>query len=204
MGKWAGCLLRWIGFEVRTHGHVPTGGFIVSNHLGYMDIVVLASLTPQAFLSKSEVAKWPLVGWYTKVAGTLFIDREKRADVAKKDSAFAKVIDEGLGMTVFLEGTSTNGREILPYRSSLLQPSIDNGWPVTPVYLEYECEEGDVEQDVCWWGEMGFAEHLLRMLKVKRIYATVVFGEPRKPISERKAFAGLLHADTLKLKSSLA
>jgi len=189
-GKWAGYLLKWIGFKVKIHGTAPKGGFIVSNHLGYMDIVVLATITPQVFLSKSDVAKWPLVGWYTVVAGTLFIDRRKRSDVANKDAAFAKVINEGLGLTVFLEGTSTHGREILPYRSSLLQPAIDSGWDVTPVYLKYECEEGDVEQDICWWGDMGFMEHLLRMLKVKRSYATVVFGEARKPVPERKALSG--------------
>jgi len=203
-GKWAGYLLKWIGFDIQTHGTVPSGGFIVSNHLGYMDIIVLASITPQVFLSKSEVGNWPIIGWFTKVAGTLYINRGKRADVANKDKAFAKVIDQGLGMTVFLEGTSSNGREILNYRSSLLQPAIDYDWAITPVYLKYECVEGDVEQDICWWGDMGFGEHLLRMLKVKRIYATVVFGEPRRPVAERKEFADLLYQDTLKLRESVS
>lgn len=195
-------MLKAVGFRVTVRGEVPAGGFIAPNHLGYMDIVVLASVAPQVFLSKLEVNSWPVVGCYCRLAGTLFIDRRRRSDVAKKEASFAEVIAAGLNMTFFLEGTSTDGRAVLPFRASLLQPLVANDWPVTPAYLKYECVEGDVAQDVCWWGDMGFAEHLLRMVKVKSVHATVVFGKRRRPGDDRKALANGLYAEVLELEKT--
>ncbi|MBK1879556.1 lysophospholipid acyltransferase family protein [Pelagicoccus mobilis] len=192
-------MCRVLGFDVSVQGEIPDGGFLAPNHLGYMDIVVLASVTPQVFLSKLEVDGWPVVGWYCRMAGTLYIDRKRRSDVATKEKGFAEVMDVGLNMTFFLEGTSTDGRAVLPFRASLLQPLVSNGWPITPAYLNYECEEGDPALDVCWWGDMGFGEHLLRMAKVKRVKTKIVFGSQREPGSDRKVLARELYEDVLEL-----
>lgn len=197
-------MLRTLGYRVTVHGKIPEGGFVAPNHMGYMDIVVLASVAPQVFLSKKEVGDWPVVGLYTRMAGTLYIDRARRSDVANKEEAFSKVIAAGLSMTFFLEGTSTDGRAVLPFRASLLQPVVANSWPITPAYLKYECVGGDVAQDVCWWGTMTFGSHLLRMTKVERVNATVIFGEKREPGTDRKRLASELYEDVLKLEASLA
>ena len=196
-------MLKAVGFRVTVRGAVPTGGFIAPNHLGYMDIVVLASVAPQVFLSKLDVDSWPLVGRYCRMAGTIYIDRRRRSDVASKEASFAEVIAAGLNLTFFLEGTSTDGRAVLPFRASLLQPLVVNDWPIAPAYLKYECEEGDVAQDVCWWGEMGFVEHLLRMVKVKSVHATVVFGTQRQPGTDRKELANSLYAEVLDLSETV-
>ena len=196
-------MLRGLGFEVEAHGRIPEGGFVAPNHLSYMDIVVLASVAPQVFLSKAEVGKWPVVGYFTRIAGTLFIDRARRSDVANKEVGFSQVIEAGVSMTFFLEGTSTDGRAILPFRSSLLEPVVRNRWPITPAYLKYECEGGDPANDVCWWGDMGFGSHLIRMCKVKRIHATVIFGEQREPGSDRKELAAELYSAVQELSRNL-
>lgn len=187
--RWSKCLLKAIGFQVEVRGRVPSSGFIAPNHLSYMDIIVLASISQQVFLSKSDVRSWPIVGLFTRMAGTLYIDRNRRSDVANKESDFTAVIDEGLCMTFFLEGTSTNGETILPFRSSLLQPVVANQWPITATYLKYGCVGGDPRTDVCWWGDMGFGGHLLRMLRVRRTCATVVFGKTIQAKGERKELA---------------
>lgn len=196
-------MCKALGFEVAVKGDVPKGGFIAPNHLGYMDIVVLASVAPQVFLSKLEVDRWPVVGWYCRMAGTLYIDRTRRSDVAKKEASFSEVVTAGLNMTFFLEGTSTDGRAVLPFRASLLQPLVANSWPVTPAYLKYECEGGSPENDVCWWGDMGFGEHLLRMVQVKRVRATIVFGKQRRPGEDRKKLAIELYDEVKELASQL-
>lgn len=196
-------MLKTTGYRIKVCGNIPDGGFIAPNHLSYMDIVVLASVAPQVFLSKKEVGDWPVVGAYTRMAGTLYIDRERRGDVATKEESFAKVIEAGLNMTFFLEGTSTDGRAVLPFRASLLQPVVANEWPVTPAYLRYECEGGDVAQDVCWWGDMGFASHLFRMFTLKKVRATVMFGEKRKPGNDRKRLAKELYDEVLGLEASV-
>lgn len=201
---WARRLLRAMDFEVAVRGAIPSSGFIAPNHLSYMDIIVLASISKQVFLSKSEVRKWPIVGFYTDLAGTLYIDRRRRGDVANRESDFEKVIDAGLCMTFFLEGTSTNGETILPFRSSLLQPVVANGWPITPAYLKYECEGADPRSDVCWWGDMSFAGHLVRMLRVPNTRADVVFGEPIQNATDRKELAVSLFEAVCELSRSEA
>ena len=84
---------------------------------------------------ETSVIGTPPAGGYTRMAGTLFIDRQRRSEVATKEAEFDKVIGAGLSLTVFLEGTSTNGEQVLPFRSSLLAPVVKNGWLITPAYL---------------------------------------------------------------------
>lgn len=197
-------LLRGLDFEVSVVGEAPSGGFIAPNHLGYIDILVLASVAPQAFLSKSDVADWPVIGPLTRMAGTLYIDRSRRSDVVKQEEGFARVMDAGLSMTIFLEGTSSDGRTVLPFRSSLLESVVKHGWPVTPAYLSYECEGGDAAHDICWWGDMGFGSHLLRLCRVKRTRAKIVFGATRPPGEDRKQLARELHESVCALAGSLS
>lgn len=178
----------------------PEGSFIAANHQGYMDILVMASLTPQVFLSKHSVADWPFIGTFVKMAGTLFIDRTRRREVSTQENGFANAIEQKVGMTVYLEGTSTDGSGVLPFKSSLLDPVVRNQWDVTPAYLKYECEEGDPALDVCWWGDMTFGNHLLKMMTLKSIRATIVFGKTRQPGDDRKVLAKELHADVLVLR----
>lgn len=200
----ASLMLKAMGFEVSVSGGVPTGSFIAPNHLGYMDIVVLASVAPQVFLSKADVAEWAVIGRYTKMAGTLYIDRGRRGDVAGRDGEFARVIEAGLCMTVFLEGTSSDGSRVLPFRSSLLAPVVANRWPVTPARIRYQCEGGDPATDVCWWGDMGFGSHMLRMAGVRRVRASVVFGDTREPGADRKVLAAELQAEVERLGEATA
>ncbi|MEM9159716.1 MAG: lysophospholipid acyltransferase family protein [Verrucomicrobiota bacterium] len=197
---WSRTLLSSFGIRLKVIGAAPKGGFMVANHLSYLDILVLGAACPQVFLSKSEVEAWPLIGTLTKYAGTLYIDRGKRSDVTTKEAAFEEVIRSGLPMTVFLEGTSTDGSKVLPFRSSLLQPVVKNQWTVTPAYLKYECEGGDPAMDVCYWGDMTFGPHIVNMAKVKRVDAIVAFGETREPGEDRKALAKALHDDVLALR----
>ena len=188
---------------VETRGLPLEGSFIAANHQGYMDILVMASQTPQVFLSKHSVADWPIIGTFVKMAGTLFIDRGRRREVSAQEQGFANAIEQKVGMTVYLEGTSTDGSQVLPFKSSLLDPVVRNQWDVTPAYLKYECDGGDTAFDVCWWGDMTFGKHLLKMMTLKSIRATIVFGESRHPGTDRKALAKELHADVLALRNQV-
>ncbi len=201
--RFAARLLRVLHLEVDARGMPPEGSFIAANHQGYMDILVMASQTPQVFLAKHSVANWPIIGRFVKMAGTLFIDRGRRREVSSQEDGFAKAIEQKVGMTVYLEGTSTNGSEVLPFKSSLLHPVVLNQWGVTPAYLKYECVGGDPALDVNWWGDMTFGDHLLKMMTLKSIKATILFGQSRKPGDDRKALAKELHADVLSLCASL-
>lgn len=199
--RWASAYLRLLDVEVTICGKSPSSGLLTCNHLSYLDIVVLAGSHRQVFLSKAEVRDWPIIGALTRCAGTLFIRRQRKSDVAEVQSAFAAIITQGLPLTMFPEGTSSDGSSVLPFFSSLLEPAAEANWPVTPAWIGYRLEEGEgaVADDICYWRDMTFGPHFLKLLTKKKIYATVVFGEPIERGLNRKQMAAVLHKEVTAL-----
>lgn len=185
-------LLRALGVEARYTGEPPKSGVLVSNHVSYLDILVHAARTPQIFISKAEVNDWPLFGMLTRWAGTLFIQRERRGDVVRVAQAMEDVVNAGVVLTFFPEGTSSDGNGLLPFRAPLLAPLVEHTWNATPAALRYGLEPGDgtVADDVAYYRpETVFGAHLLHLLGMRRIFAEVRYGCPRAPGSDRKALA---------------
>lgn len=198
--RWSRMQLRNFHIDVTYHGEPPTRGLLVSNHLSYTDVLVYAAAQPLVFVSKSEVRRWPLLGVLTRCAGTLYLRRDKKSDVAQIALQFAPIIKQEVGIMLFLEGTTSNGLQVLPFRSSLLSPAVENGWPVTPACIGYWVEDGSVEDDVCFWGDITFTPHLLNLLSRKRIRAVAFYGESLPPGPDRKILAKELHARVCDLK----
>src|SRR5262249_17962547 len=157
------------------NGCVPGSGLLVSNHLSYLDVLVLSSITPAIFVSKSEVKHWPVFGWMARRAGTLFIERAKRGDVARVNDEADRLPETGMLLVIFPEGTSSDGREVLPFRSSLLEPIVGRRHPLSVAHISYEAEDGNAGKDVCYWGDMTFGPHLLKLLSLRRVRASVTF-----------------------------
>ena len=172
-------------------GDPPSGGVLACNHLSYIDILVLGSRHPLVFLSKADVATWPVFGMLTKFAGTLFIRRELRSDVLRIAGEMPRVVDAGIVLAFFPEGTSTAGDRVLPFHASLFAPIAQNGWRVTPAFLRYTLEPGDgsVEEEVAYWRDMVFGPHLLNLLSKRRIHANVTYGVPLGPGTDRKVLS---------------
>src|SRR5258708_15386051 len=116
--------LRVFQVNLRVTGPIPSSGLLACNHLSYLDILVLGATTPCVFVSKCEVRRWPVFGWFASLAGTLFLRREKRSDVARMTREMRRVLDEGQLVVLFPEGTSSDGSSVLPFKSSLLEPAI--------------------------------------------------------------------------------
>jgi len=186
-------ILGALNIHVECRGLPASRGVLAANHLGYIDIIVLGSINPTIFLSKSEVRQWPIFGPMAAWAGTLFIRRDKKSDVARFDQSFAQVIEEGVLLGIFPEGTSTDGHQVLPFHSSLSASATAAGWPVTPVWIGYKAKNGSVENDVCYWGDMTFFSHFRRLIALKEIRATVVFGDAIVREPNRKELARQLH-----------
>jgi lyso-ornithine lipid O-acyltransferase len=199
--RWGKAYVRLLNLQLTWRGAPPTRGLLTCNHLSYLDIVVLAAIQPQIFLSKADVKNWPLIGPLTRSAGTLFVRRERKADVAELQSAFTEVVAQGIPLTIFPEGTSSNGSTILPFFSSLLEPAAKANWPVTPGWITYRLDDGDggVAEDICYWGDMTFGPHFLKLLGRKKIHATIIFGEPIEPGLNRKQMAVTLHKEVTAL-----
>jgi 1-acyl-sn-glycerol-3-phosphate acyltransferase len=179
--KWSKNILRAMGIQVRFQGTPPSAGMLVSNHLSYVDIMAISYVLPATFLSKAEVRKWPLIGYLTNFAGTLFVRRERKSDLHALTEAFSSVWEKDSMIVMFPEGTSSNGDSVLNFKSSLLKPACDENQPVTPAFVSYDCKGGNLKEDVYFWRDMAFAPHLLRLLSVQSVIATVTFGQTRMP-----------------------
>ncbi len=191
--RWARHLVRWLHVETTYLGANPSNGILTANHLSYLDIVVLCAAQPLVFVAKSEVRSWPLIGWMTRCAGTLFVNRQRKADVASLAPSFAPVVAEGVVLVLFPEGTSTGGDRVLPFMSSLLEPAAENDWPVSSAWIGYRLNEGSAAEEVCYWGEMTFLPHFLNLLSKPSIQAKVVYAPAIPRGLNRKQMAKLLH-----------
>jgi 1-acyl-sn-glycerol-3-phosphate acyltransferase len=192
--------LRVYNCTVTHEGPVPTAGLLVSNHLSYLDIVVLASITPAVFVAKSEVRSWPLFGWLTTLSGAVFVERARRLDVGPVNREISAALADGALVVVFPEGTSTNGAEVLPFRSSLLEPVTAGSHAIATCYLHYESDDGDPATDICYWGDHTFLPHVINLIGMRAIRAKVRFGTFQRTTDDRKELAGQLREAVLKLQ----
>jgi 1-acyl-sn-glycerol-3-phosphate acyltransferase len=194
-------VLNIIRVCVHVEGTPPSQGVLVSNHISYIDILVGASIQPATFISKAEVASWPLFGTLAKMGGTLFIQRAVRSDVVRVASEMPAVLKAGLVLVFFPEGTSSGGDAVLPFKPSLLAPAAENAWPVTPSFLRYSIapEEGTVENDVAYWRDMEFAPHLLNLLNKNTTTATIFYGTTTQAEGNRKELAARLQKEVCQL-----
>jgi 1-acyl-sn-glycerol-3-phosphate acyltransferase len=197
------CLMA-MAIRVDSRGQPAKGAVIVSNHLSYIDILVMASLTPVVFVAKKEVRGWPLFGWFAAKSGTLFIDRNKRGDVARIAEEITPVITAGLTIVIFLEGTTSDGSTVLPFKASLLEPAVAQGWRVVPAALTYETPPGRTAgTEVCWWGDMELPGHLLNLSTLPWVQARVAWGEARAATGDRKSLAHALREDVVALREHI-
>jgi len=197
--RWCRWHLRNLDITIKRRGVPPSNGLLISNHLSYLDILVLGAAQPTVFLSKSEVRNWPLVGWLTRCAGTLFIQREQKTDVARVGIQFASVVEQGVVLALFLEGTSTDGSTLLPFRSPLLAPATEKSWPVTPTWIGYMLADGSAADEICYWRDMSFGPHFLNLLSKRQIEAYVAYAPTFAAGANRKELARKLHAQVCEL-----
>jgi 1-acyl-sn-glycerol-3-phosphate acyltransferase len=201
MHRAAGRQLKIFNCLPDVSGPVPKNGLLVSNHLGYFDVLAIAAVTPAVFVSKAEVRRWPLFGWLAKLGGTIFIQRERRLHVGEVNREIETALAAGLLVVIFPEGTSSNGETVLPFRAPLLEPALRGGNEITIACLQYGLDDGDARQEVCYWGGHTFFPHLLNLLGKKSVRATVQFGKFNRTTGDRKELAKQLHAAVSDLKT---
>jgi lyso-ornithine lipid O-acyltransferase len=194
-----GLVLRRLGVEARCRGHRPGQGLIVSNHLSYLDIPVFAAATPCIFVAKREVRAWPIFGWFARCSGTIFIDRRSRASTDAVAQQMIDVLREGVAVLLFPEGTSTDGSVVLRFHPSLLEPAIALGAEITPAAIAYRMAGGE-ERDVCYYGDVRFAPHLLEVLGRTGIRAEIEFDPEAETYADRKAAAQRLREKVISLR----
>lgn len=192
---WARGFSLIIGMEIEVRGLAPEPPFyLVSNHLSYIDIIVLFTQVKGRFVAKWDIQSWPLFGRIAASAGTIFIDRGRKADILRVNELIENALKAGDGMVVFPEGTSSKGETILPFKPSLLQYVATTGMPVRFASIHYEtpAHEPPAHMAIAWWGDMTFAGHALDLLKVSKFKAVVHFGADAVCGHDRKQLAQTL------------
>jgi 1-acyl-sn-glycerol-3-phosphate acyltransferase len=151
---------------------MPFRGAVVANHLSYLDILLFAAAQPFVMVAKSEVASWPLIGWLTRQAGTVFVVRGGRPSTyAAVNRAMAEAFRSGVPVLFFPEGTTTDGSCVLPFRRGLLHSVLADEIPLQVAALHYS------DVSACWWGDALLAPHLFRVAGMRSLHAQISFGE---------------------------
>ncbi|BDW85202.1 lysophospholipid acyltransferase family protein [Roseicyclus marinus] len=163
---------RILGLELVVRGAPMQGpGAYVANHVGWLDIFVLNASKRLYFVAKAEVAGWPGIGWLARGTGTVFIARDPKQAQAQT-RLFEERLRAGHRLLFFPEGTSTDGRRILPFKPTLFQAFLSDGLrdllQVQPVTLVYHAPEGEDPRFYGWWGDMPLAPAILSTLAAAR------------------------------------
>ena len=193
---WSRSLLAVMGARVESTGEAPPAPFfLVTNHLSYVDVLVLASRVDGVFIAKSEADGWPVVGALCRSVGTLFVDRQLKRDLPRVIAAIDRTLAAGQGVVLFPEGTSSRGEEVARFHPSLLEVPARAGYPVSYASLGYGTAAGvdPADMTVCWWGDMELAPHLWGLLRLPGFRATVAFGDDPIQDDDRKRLAAKLH-----------
>lgn len=176
---------RVLGIDVKMVGAPPPQGptLIASNHVSWLDIVVLSSTTPLSFIAKREVNGWPFFGSLARLQRTVFVDRDRRRATGASRDEMQERFKAGDTLVLFPEGTSGDGRSVLPFKSAFFGAAEYPGVVVQPVTLAYNRQRGlpmtrRLMPFYAWYGGMDLPPHLWEALATGPIGVTVMFHQP--------------------------
>lgn len=140
--RWSLQLLEMLGVRLRCEGAPAAAGLLVANHISWLDIYAINALVPTSFVAKDEVRTWPLIGWLSTRAETIFVQRGSRAAAMGAKDQLVDQLRQQTCVGLFPEGTTSEGDSVLPFHSALFQSAIDAGVPVMPVAVRYTDSDG--------------------------------------------------------------
>ena len=171
MQWWSARLLRLAGLQLRVGGAArPGAALLLANHVSWLDVAAIHSAAPHArFVAKAELRRWPLLGWMSRAAGTLFIERERKRDALRVVHQLASALGDGDSVVVFPEGTTGDGRTLLPFHANLLQAAIATGTPMQPVALRYSDAVQRFSPAVQYLGATTLVQSVWRVLSAQQL-----------------------------------
>jgi 1-acyl-sn-glycerol-3-phosphate acyltransferase len=193
-----------LGLRITVVGTPPRhhAVLILANHVSWLDILAITATVPVIFVAKSEVARWPLIGWVARARGTVFVERDRRRQTAEANAHIARHLAEGQSLVLFAEGTSSDGNRVLPFRSALVGAlrealaQVEDGKriAVQPLSVGYTGLLGlpmgrQHRPIVAWYGDRDLLPHLKEFLRRGAADLTLSWGEPieHESAADRKA-----------------
>jgi len=178
IGIYSKFVLKFLGIYVNVLGEYnkEKNYLIISNHLSYIDVLIIASHFPSAFVTSVEMRDTPFLGHIAKLGGCLFVERRSRSHLSQEIKELTHGLESGINVAIFPEATSTEGREVLRFRRPLFQAAIDSNVEVLPLclnyrYINFEPINVFNKDKVFWYGDMTFGKHFWELLKTPRIEA---------------------------------
>jgi 1-acyl-sn-glycerol-3-phosphate acyltransferase len=196
-------LLKRIGMEVVAEGDPPLHGLVVSNHLSYLDVLAYASIAPCVFVAKQEVRAWPVFGAFATMAGTIYVDRERRTANSGASALIEEALAAGVPVVLFPEGTSTDGVPVLRFHSRFFEPAVRGNAVVTAAAIGYASSTAE-ETALAYYGEDVFGSHLVRTLGQRHLEARVAFAASGQRYADRKEAARATQAEVELLRRGFA
>jgi 1-acyl-sn-glycerol-3-phosphate acyltransferase len=192
-------ILHSLGIAYRVEGQPPDRGLVVSNHLSYIDILVLGAEMPCFFVAKIEIGGWPYFGRAARMGGTIFVDRGSLASAMSVAEQMTERLKLPIPLLLFPEGTSTDGSEVIRFHSRLIDPATSLGVPITTACVRYVLEDGVPERELCWYDDETFVHHLWKVLGAVGFEAEVRFGVPRV-YADRRVAADQTRAEVVAMR----
>lgn len=194
---WSGQLLRVLGLQLVIHGQSRPGAkLVVSNHISWLDIVAINAVVPSRFVSKAEVAHWPLIGRLVTYAGTLYLVRERRRDAMRVLGLMSQAMKDGDTVAVFPEGTTGPGDQLMHFHPNLLQSAIDAQVPVQPVVIRYSDPLNRHSPSPAYIGDISLMQSLWWVVTAKKLTVHVNILPAHAVLhADRRALATLLHGE---------
>lgn len=204
---WALQFLALWGIHLKVLGQPVVSGpaLMVANHISWLDILVIHAARHCRFVSKSDVRDWPLVGMLATGAGTLYIERTSRKDALRMVKDMADAMKNGDVVAVFPEGTTSDGRDLLPFHANLIQSAIQADAPVQPMSLQFlDAHSGEPSFAPCYIGDDTLLGSMWRTLTAPRITAVVHFGALQWAQGrDRRAWAHDLREEVIRLRDAV-
>ena len=177
--RWSHALLRILVVHLHVYGEPPIRPaqpvMLVANHVSWLDIFAINAVVPVRFVAKSEIRRWPVIGWLSARTGTLFIERAQRRDTTRINQLVAEAMLAGDVAAVFPEGTTTDGSRVLRFHSSLLQPASLAAAGVQPVALRFERGDGSLCVEAAYDGDKSLWDSFGAIVAQPEIHAHVWF-----------------------------
>ena len=171
--KWCQKLLKVLEINLQLRGFesLPSGGILfASNHISWLDIMVINAAMPVRFVAKSEVKQWPIFGYLADQLNTLYIQRNNRGDVYKMVGQLINALNEGESICIFPEGTSSDGLSVLPFRSNLFEAVIDSNSKCMPMTIIYkDSMTGRSTINAAYFGEMNLIQSITNIVNSRAI-----------------------------------
>ena len=195
---WALTCLRVLALKINVHklsqDLQSNRQLLVSNHQSYLDVVIIASVFPTLFVAKTEVSRWPLFGWLTKLGGTIFVNREDTHSSVIGAYRASRALREGACVQVFPESTTSDGSTVLPFHGLFFASAIRAQANVLPLTLRFQSLNGGpldrkALDTVCWYGDTDFALHFWNLLNIESAEVALIVNKPIEPTRAQGADA---------------